>query len=73
MVLTFMAESFKESYIIQTKDIGDLLLLLQKLQVLSGISEQQVLSPKGCWTEEFKSGSFLSFMPKEALGQEKHF
>lgn len=48
MVLTFMAESFKESYIIQTKDIGDLLLLLQKLQVLSGISEQQVLSPKGC-------------------------
>lgn len=48
MVLTFMAKSLKESYIIQTKDIGNLLLLLEKLQVLSGISEEQVLSPKGC-------------------------
>lgn len=43
-----MAKSLKESYIIQTKDIGNLQLLLEKLQVLSGISEQQVLSPKGC-------------------------
>lgn len=63
-----MAKSLKKSYIIQTKDIGNLQLLLKKLQVLSGISEQQVLSPKGCWSEEFKPGSFLSFLPKEALG-----
>lgn len=48
MVLTFMAECLKESYIIQTKDIGNLQLLLEKLQVLSGISEKQVLPPKGC-------------------------
>lgn len=68
-----MAKSLKESHIIQTKDIGNFQLLLEELQVLSGISEQQVLSPKGCWTEEFKSGSFLSFLPKEALGQEQHF
>lgn len=43
-----MAKSLKESHIIQTKDIGNLQLLLEELQVLSGISEQQVLSPKGC-------------------------
>lgn len=65
--LTFVSQTLQEGDIVQAKNLADLGLFSQQLQVLSGVVEQQVPPSERCRRKELKSGLFFSSDSKQVL------
>lgn len=65
--LTFMSQTLQKGDVIQTKNLADLGLFSQQLQVLSSVVEQQVPPSERFRRKELKSGLFFSSDSKQVL------
>lgn len=65
--LTFVSQTLQEGDVVQAKNLADLGLFSQQLQVLSGVEEQQIPPSERCRCKELKSGLFFSSDSKQVL------